>query len=90
VPLFEQGRSWDLPASEGLQVLESRLRETLPGLAFDTRQGDLYSIAKAERDAVLDAMLTGQGFPFVLLDGVVVHAGDLEAATVAEALRAVS
>ncbi len=85
--LYAQGLSWDLPESQGLQVLESRLREALPGVPFEAREGDLYSITGAERDAVLDHMATGADFPFVLLDGVVVHAGDLQHEPIAEALR---
>ncbi len=61
-----------------------------PDLAFTVREGDLFSIAKAERDAVLDHMLTGTDFPFVLVDGMVVHAGDLSFEPVAEAMRVAS
>lgn len=73
--------------SGGLQVLEPRLRETLPGVEFAVREGDLYSIAKNERDRLLDAMVEGADFPFVLLDGVVVHSGDLSLEPIAAALR---
>ncbi|HEY3317828.1 MAG TPA: hypothetical protein VGK50_05355 [Coriobacteriia bacterium] len=70
--------------------MESRLRELRPELAFTVREGDLFSIAKGERDAVLDHMVTGADFPFVLIDGTVVHAGDLAFEAVAEAMRVAS
>lgn len=89
VPLFEQGQTWDLPASEGLHVLESRLRKALPGVDFTAREGDLYSISAEERNKVLDGMLTGADFPFVLVDGAVVHANDLQVEPIAEALQGV-
>ncbi len=69
-------------------MLESRLHQAVPDVPFEAREGDLYSISKAERDAVLDAMAEGADFPFVLVDGSVVHAGDLGVAPVAEALKA--
>ena len=59
----------------------------MPGVAFSLRQGDLFSISKEERDALLDSILTGAGYPFVLLDGVVVHSWDLSAEAIAQALR---
>jgi hypothetical protein len=68
-------------------VLEPRLHTALPGVEFELREGDLYSIAKDERDALLDAMAGGADFPFVLVDGKVVHAGDLSLEPIAEALR---
>lgn len=69
-------------------MLEPRLRAALPGVEFALRGGDLYSIAKVERDTLLDAMAEGADFPFVLVDGKVVHSGDLSLAPIAEVLRA--
>jgi hypothetical protein len=88
VDLFADGQSWDLPASDPVVALEARLREALPGAEFEVRQGDLYSIAREERDVVLDAMAEGGGFPFVLVDRTCVQSESLEPGAIEAALRA--
>lgn len=76
-----------MPLSDRLQVMESRLHEIVPGADFGLRSGDLFSVTKAEREALLDDMVSGGTFPFVFVDGVVVHSGDLSVEPVAAALR---
>lgn len=77
-----------MPLSERLQVLESDVREAVPGVEFRVRSGDLFSVTKAERDALLDSMLVGADYPFVLVDGVVMPGAAVSAEGIASALGA--
>lgn len=59
------------------------------GESFSVHITDLYDLAGADKDAALDAIGVGSPSPFVLVDGVLVSAGSLDAEAVLRVLKRV-
>ena len=66
-----------------------RLRAALVsrfGPGFEVVDFDLYALEGTERDAALDAVVAGEPSPFVLARGSLICTGEVEVATVIDAL----
>ena len=74
-----------MPVSFQVDRLRNALAERF-GDGYSVLAVDLYSLEGADRDAALDALGAGEPSPFVLIDGRLVGAGEVEVAAVLEAL----
>lgn len=78
-----------MPQEWRLHVLEDRLERDF-GERFVTHTVDLYGLSPMEQSATLDAIIETQGeFPVVLVNGVSVCVGDIDAAAIAAAVGAI-
>jgi hypothetical protein len=76
----------DVPLSSRIEALESRVRKELPSVELQVRQSDLYAVGAQDRGAVIDALVTAEGFPIALLEGKLICTGGLDADAIVAAL----
>lgn len=75
-----------MPPAWRVHVIRARL--AAEGIDAAVIECDVYSLVGAERQAVLDAMVReGADLPMVLVDGVVVTAGELDLGAIVRAAR---
>lgn len=75
-----------MPVSAQVERLKRQLADRLGDC--EVLAVDLYSLTGSERDAALDAIVTGQPSPFVLIEGRLVCTGGVELDAVLAALEA--
>ena len=78
-----------MPQEWRLHVLEGRLEREF-GERCATESVDLYGLTPLEQSAALDALIEAQGeYPIVLVNGVAVCVGDIDADAIVAAVGAI-
>jgi hypothetical protein len=77
-----------MPQEWRLHVLEGRLEREF-GERYAAQSVDLYGLTPVEQSAALDALIDAQGeYPIVLVNGVAVCVGDIDADAITAAVSA--
>lgn len=69
--------------------MEARVNE-MTGLTVRVEEADLLTLTGSEREAAMQGLTTGSGFPFVIVGGALACCGDYAMERIAEAVKTAS